>query len=252
MDFDLIIINGDSFAAGNGLNEQHSFETGEKKENIPPFSYGYFLSKKMKIPIINLALGGVSNEGIVRRSLSLLEKYKFYKPYDNLFNLNLSNYNKILFITQWTFFHRFTIYFNNEHKQIIPVSNSNLEFSDFGNKKHSFKKFLNSKIDLESDDEAYFDKFYYDYFLYNEFMKSKKNIVHYNLFLGERLPDDVLKNINEFKTKIICNKNISFDNIKSIEFETNGNIKDGHYGLKSCNILSERIFKYIKKENYGV
>jgi len=252
MEFDLIIINGDSFAAGNGLDEQYIFETGGEKDKIPPFSYGHFLAREMQIPLINLALGGVSNEGIIRRSLSLLQKYEFYKPYGSLFNFDLSKYNKILFITQWTFFHRFSFYFENIHRQIIPNFNVELELNEFGNKAVSFRNFLNSKMDLESDESAYFDKFYYDYFLYNEFIKSKENIFHYNLFLGERLPDNVLENINKFKTKIISDKNISFENIRTIEFETNGNIKDGHYGLKSCQILSERIFEYIKKENYGL
>lgn len=252
MDFDLIIISGDSFAAGSGLIEQYMFERKTERDKIPPLSYGYFLSEKMGIPLLNISIGGASNEGIIRRSLSLLEKYEFYKPYDRLFNFDLSNYNKILFITQWTFFHRFTFYFENEHKQIIPNKEVMLELNEFGDKANSFKKFLESKIDLEFDDFLCFDKFYYDYFLYNEFMKSKENIFHYNLFLAERLPQNLLNKIETFKTNIISDRNISFENIKTIDFETNGNIKDGHYGLKSCDILSDRIFEYLKKENYGL
>lgn len=255
MNFDLIIVNGDSFSNGDGATEQYMLETGKQTQD--KISWAYFLSEQTNIPIINISLGGSSNEGIIRRTLSLFERKNFKNKNNFDFSQLGNEYSdfdfsdkKILFITQWSFFDRFNFVFKNSHLQIqsanLPECYTNSGI--FEDKSNSFKMYMESKIDLDTN-ESNFNKFIYEYVLYNNYIKANNNnIFHVNFFIKQDFQNTQYNTLNQFNFNLITNRNINLYGLKTVNQESKGVICDYHFGVDSCKTLAKRFIDFIKKE----
>jgi len=99
MTYDVILINGDSYTAPT---TRHSV-------------YGDWLSKKLNIPVVNLAIPGANNERILRSSVEYLEKTKYKNPF---------------VIVGWSFIRRLEVWYYGNNKNVlkrIPDNNTILE-----------------------------------------------------------------------------------------------------------------------------
>lgn len=265
MKFDLIIVNGDSYSDGAGIFEQFQYEN-KIEPNVNKIGWASFLADKLNIPIINLALGGSSNKSIINRTLRLLENDEFYFHIDTDHSKNkkfdLNNYKNILFITQWSFFHRFPIYVKNEYRDLSP--NMYKGFEEYLNDSSLYKKYedyFNLRFGFVYDDIFNGKSFVTDYKLYNSYLSTKQNIKHLNwpfvqfqtVGNDEIVPfhrldfKPIYEKIKSFPYTLIDNECIKLDDLKTVRAETNGVINDSHIGLHSSKIIADRFVEYLKK-----
>lgn len=260
MKFDLIVVNGDSFSDGGGVREQFIFEN-QKEPNVFKIGWASFLSEKLNIPIINLAVGGTSNKSIINKTLRFLENDTFFYhrdcSYPIISNFNLKNYNNILLITQWSFFHRFPVYVKNEYSEITP--NMYCGFKENLNDDSLFEKYkeyFDLKFGIIDNEQFVARNFVTEYFLYNSYLSNKKNVTHYNwLFVPFEFGPSRFnflsfkEKVKSFPFKLINNDDIRTDDLKTVAEETNSKIDDSHYGLHSCKIMADRFVDYLIKEH---
>jgi hypothetical protein len=90
MNYDCIIINGDSYSA----------------PTIHHKVYGDFLSKKLGIPVKNFAIPGSNNQRILRSSIEYLQKVK-------------SEYQNPLVIIGWSFVRRIEVWYYGNNKKLL-------------------------------------------------------------------------------------------------------------------------------------
>jgi hypothetical protein len=90
MNYDCILINGDSYSAP------------EKNTKV----YGDFLSEHYGIPVKNFAVHGSNNDRILRSSIEYLHEVK-------------SEYNNPLVIIGWTFIRRLEIWYTGTHQKLL-------------------------------------------------------------------------------------------------------------------------------------
>ena len=105
------------------------------------------------------------------------------------------------------------------------------------------------------DDEFNGRNFITDYLLYNNYLSNKKNITHFNWpfvpFLHKKTSNDfILKKIKSLPYEIIDNDCVNLFDLKTVEEETNGNVKDGHFGLESSKIMADRLIEYLRSLNF--
>jgi hypothetical protein len=91
MNYDCIIINGDSYSAPG--------QSGIKV-------YGDFLSEKLGIPVNNVAIHGSSNQRILRSSIEYIHQTR-------------KQYKNPLILIGWSFIHRAEIWYHGNNKDII-------------------------------------------------------------------------------------------------------------------------------------
>jgi hypothetical protein len=262
MNFDLIVVNGDSFSDGGGTYEQYKYENNSE----PPVSkigWPFFLSQKLKIPIVNLSTGGTSNRSIINKSIRFLEDDDFYYHrdcsidgiFDKIDNFNINNYQNILFITQWSYLHRFPFYIKDEYREMSPNMYNGLREeinSDILFEK--YKEYADLRFGTIYKEKFNGKNFITDYLLYNTYLSTKKNITHYNWpFVPFQYDTDsknyfVLEKIKNFKFNLIDKNCIDLDDLKKVREETNGVISDDHYGLNSTKIMADRLIEFLKKD----
>jgi hypothetical protein len=88
MNFDCVFINGDCYSAPN-----KDFAV-----------YGEHISQSLKLPLVNLAAAGSSNDRILRSSIEFVESKKFQNP---------------LIIVAWTFIRRIELWYHGDNQRII-------------------------------------------------------------------------------------------------------------------------------------
>ena len=259
MKFDLLVINGDSFSDGAGVREQYILEN-KSEPDVFKIGWASFLSKKLNIPIINLSVGGTSNKSIINKTLRFLEDDTFYYHHDcsypKIENFNLNNYKNILFITQWSFLHRFPVYIKNQYYELTPNMYNGIK-ADLKNDVlfEKYKEYFDLKFSVIDNETSIIKNFITDYFLYNSYLSTKKNITHYNWpyvpfdFGPFNASYDIARDkIKSFPYKLITNECVMIKDLKSVKFETDGIINDAHYGLHSSNLMADRLMEYLKKE----
>ena len=266
---DLIITNGDSFTDGAGTSEQYAYENNLNRIN----QYGWpeILSKKLNIPLINLAKGGSSNEAIMRRGIAFLEQNNIL--WDCVINnkfldLNLNECN-ILFITQYSYLHRINIGISEDLNEFKNYQISHSLCGELSKKSKHLTDGVTTIVNgMHTLTDYGYDtyKFVFDYFMYNSYFKAKNNILHLN---WGYIPFNYIENVNtpkrnydiflekcennlsNFEFKMINKKDVPMKDFKSCTEETNGVINDGHYGLHSNELMVERLSNYLK-ESYGI
>jgi hypothetical protein len=259
--FDLLVVNGDSYSDGGGVYQQYEYING-KAPDVFKIGWAQFLAEKLNIPIINLAVGGTSNRSIINKSLRFLENDEFYYHQDSselsklhIKDFNLNNYKNILFVTQWSFFHRFPFYVKNEYKEMTPNTFTQMkEFLGNDSMFEKYKEYTDLRFTFIYDEKFDGRNFITDYLLYNSYLSNKKNITHLNWpfvsFLSKNTKYDfVLEKIKSFPYEIIDNDCINLNDLKTVEQETNGAVRDGHFGLESSKIMADRLIDYLKN-NY--
>ena len=95
MNYDCILINGDSYSAPTNYKV-----------------YGNFLSEKLGIPVINFAIPGSNNQRILRSSIEYLQQIK-------------SEYSNPLVVIGWSFIRRIEVwYYGNNQKLLNAIPDS--------------------------------------------------------------------------------------------------------------------------------
>lgn len=268
MEFDLIIVNGDSYSDGAGVFEQYEYEN-KTEPNINKIGWTSFLADSLNIPIVNIALGGTSNKSIINRTLRFLENDEFYFhvdcAYPKIENFNLNDYKNILFITQWSYFHRFPIYIKNEYKDLSPnLYNGFEQYLNDSKLFKSYKDYFDLRFGIVYDDVFNGKSFVTDYKLYNDYLSTKQNITHINwpfvpfqntgkefVSFHRNVFKFVYEKIKQFPYTLIDNDSIKIDDLHTVRDETDGVINDSHIGLHSSKIIANRFVEYLKKE-YGI
>jgi len=274
--FDLIVVNGDSFTDGGGATEQWNYENPNNKVN--KIAWAEFLSKKLDIPLINLAEGGSSNEVIMRRTIDFFENKKCFS-HTNMKSFTNDGSKNILYITQWSYLNRISINLTldnrlnniqinnspqpdliNYFKNIYKISFENSQWIFDNVKKYTFSRAALSDYEIDSND------FIFKYFMFNNYLKSKSNITNLNWFYTtfnytkEHNPSDAyskilskLENtINSFEfDNLISETNVYMKDCKTVFDETNGVISDMHIGLHSNELMAERLHTHLKNR-YGI
>lgn len=263
---DLIITNGDSFTDGAGTSEQYAYENN--LNTINQYGWPEILSKKLNIPLINLAKGGSSNEAIMRRSVSFLEQNNIF--WDSSINNASLNERSILFITQYSYLHRINIGISEDTNQFKNYQVTHSLCSDLSKKSKHLTDGVTTIVEgihrlTDYGYDSY--KFTFDYFMYNSYFKTKNNILHLN---WGYLPFNYIENgidnpknnhdiflekcennLSNFEFKMINKNDVYMCDVKTCIDETNGVINDAHYGLHSNELMVERLSNHLK-ESYGI
>jgi hypothetical protein len=267
---DLIITNGDSFTDGAGTSEQYAYENNLNVIN--QFGWPEILSKKLNIPLINLAKGGSSNEAIMRRSIAFLEQSNILWDFvmkNKFLDLNLNECN-ILFITQYSYLHRINIGVSEDLNQFRNYQVSHSLCDELSKKSKHLTDGVTTIVNgMHTMCDYGYDsyKFTFDYFMYNSYFKTKTNILHlnwgylpfnyitsdldnpkhnYEIFL-----EKCENNLSSFEFKMINKNDVYMGDVKTCIDETNGVINDTHYGLHSNELMVERLSNHLK-ESYGI
>jgi hypothetical protein len=149
-DFDLIVVNGDSFSFGDGQFIENQYKKGrivkdfseltpKEIEFASLFDYvnnwGSHMGEKANLPVLNISQAGSCNEFILRRYMDLFEDATF-EYHVNLFPKEryfiqqdkikvagvdeFSSYKHPLIITQLSYSHRYPIRYDNKYYVIHP------------------------------------------------------------------------------------------------------------------------------------
>ena len=274
--FDLIVVNGDSFTDGGGATEQWNYENPNNTVN--KIAWAEFLSKKLNIPLINLAEGGSSNEAIIRRTIDFFENKKCFWHGNQKSFINDDNKN-ILYITQWSYLNRISFnltlddklnniqinntpqpdllhYFRNSYK--MSSENSQWLFDNI--KKSTFSRAALSDYSIDSND------FVFKYYMFQQYLKSKPNLTSLNWFYVtfnytkehnsvdaySKMLLKLQNTIDSFEfDNLISETNVYMKDCKTVFDETSGAISDMHIGVHSNELMAERLHTHLKNK-YGI
>lgn len=282
--FDLIIVNGDSFADGGGVVEQYKFENGTYSPDTK-LSWASFLSESLNIPLVNIAMGGSSNKVIFEKNVDFINQsgVMYYDSNEsdikNFKKLNIDiKTAKILWITSWTYVHRLYIplliqknsEFINQNISLTTTIDSNFENylirNKFDNPSYLFDcvKKMNIGLTGLSDYGYHFREFLNTYYLNNKIITSYNNITHFNwlyvpfsYYKNEPKNDGInyfnwLENkLLEFDFNLINREDVYMNDLRTCTQETNGKLDDTHIGLHSSKLMANRLFDYLKQK-YGI
>lgn len=195
-DFDLIVINGDSFSFGDGQFIENQYKKGrivkdfseltpKEIEFASLFDYvnnwGSHMGEKANLPVLNISQAGSCNEFILRRYMDLLKdsvfdyhvnlfpKEKYFIQQDKIKVGDVwefSNYRNPLMITQLSYSHRYPIHHDGKYYVIHP----NMMFDE------------NSIKYKELQDDTKLIETIKDHFFYTTSYKS-----HYEMFMKDLL-----------------------------------------------------------------
>lgn len=286
MNYDLVIINGDSFSEGNGLCRQFDRFTHDCKDYElwlelkkhseaevfldRSFSWGTMISKKLNVPILNISKSGSSNKSILRRWYYLFNvgptkndehifDYKIGEEHWGFLYPNkkeFTKFNKIDFfkfknplcITQWSSSYRGDI----TYRSLVQTVNPGL--SDFETLKNWVDEF-NIPLDLEK---------FYNFFEYYNNLMNTEYLIHYenlnHLLAFKGLMDSFnfngysiyhrMSNTMEFKYNKVVHNLLDSSQTKEIESNTytlkDVGIENLHYSLEGHEYFGENILEMIK------
>lgn len=288
MNYDIVIINGDSFSEGNGLYRQFDTYKEEckyyqywldlkKKSNSEvfldrSFSWGLKIAELLNVPLLNISKSGSSNKSILRRWYYLFgikpkvnpnfiydykngeEHWAFLDPNKKefeKFNEKLfKNYKSPLCITQWSGSFRADITF----KSLVHSLNPGMNQIDI------VEKWLEqNQIPLDKDK-------FYTFFTYFSNLALSEYLVQYenlnNLFAyNSLLNTNGVKGFSiahrmadtmEFEYDKIVNGVLPIDKTRDIETETytlkDVGIDNLHYSLEGHEHFGESILNLIQNK----
>lgn len=253
--FDLLIINGDSFSDGGGVYEQFAYENGYELPTTLKPGWALFLSELLNVPICNLARGGQSNKSMINSTIRFLENDSYFYHFNNSNNqqIDLADYKNILFITQWSFLHRFNVFYDNMFIDIMPNGyDEKLKYYISDESTHSqYKSYVDLRYGCIDNKETVEMDFITNYFLYNSYLKTKSNITHLNWGFVPFLQHkeyyiDAKNKLKEFPFNFI-DDDIDMNDLKSVAEVTNGKVNDSHYCWDSNKKMAQRVFDYLQK-----
>lgn len=221
-DFDLIVVNGDSFTFGDGQFIENQYKKGrivrdfseltsKEVEFASLFDYvnnwASHMGEKANLPILNISQAGSCNEFILRRYMdlfgdasfeyhvNLFPKEKYFIQQDKIKVAGIdefSNYNYPLFITQMSYSHRYPIRYNDKYYVIHP----NFIFDDnsikYGELRED-KKLVTTLKDhffLTTTYKSHYEMFIKDLISIKSYIESKKFVHFIFIFFSE---SDILK-----------------------------------------------------------
>lgn len=287
MNYDIVIINGDSFSEGNGLYRQFDTYKEEckyydywlelkKKSNSEvfldrSFSWGLKIAELLDIPLLNISKSGSSNKSILRRWYYLFgikpkvnpnfiydyktgdEHWVYLHPNKKEFNQfnesSFKNYKSPLCITQWSGSFRADITFKSLVHSLNPGMN---QINVVENWLHQ------NQIPLDKDK-------FYTFFTYFSNLALSEYLVQYenlnNLFAYKALLESNsikgysiahrMADTMEFKYDGIVEGVLPIDSTRDIEHNTytlkDVGIDNLHYSLEGHEYFGESILKLIQK-----
>lgn len=290
-DHDIIVINGDSFTFGDDLffEKQHLLRVPLKpmdmmfeKEFEIAYTYNYtnnwgsLLGKKLDKPVLNISQCGSNNEFILRRYMDLLEDGVEFDYHVSLFDKeryfiqkdqiqfqdvgSFKNYEHPLFITQISYSHRYSIFYNDKYFSIHPGFFFNVEDLKYNELKRdeNYVKLLRDHFQQTTSFKTYYDSFIKDLISIRSYIQSKG---HKHLILIFYPESDILPlaEDNNKPQSIFIDFIDNLDNVfflykdalkmESISDTTKDTVKSRHFSHHTHSNISDFIINEIQKNS---
>jgi hypothetical protein len=288
MNYDLVVINGDSFSEGNGLYRQFTtykeeckyydywLELQQHSTNEVfldrSFSWGLRIAELLGVPLLNISKSGSSNKSILRRWYYLCgiaptsnpqfiydykvgeENWVFLEPNKKVFKKHsrqlFKNYKNPLCITQWSGSYRADMAYKSLVHSLNPGMNQIGIVEDW---------LKNNDIPVDSEKFHTFFS-YFTNFVMNDYLvqyENLNNLMAYNQLMQMNGFESYsiahrMANTMDFGYDRILNNVLPIKETKRIEENTytlkDVGIENLHYSLEGHEYFGESILNMIQKD----
>jgi hypothetical protein len=288
MNYDLVVINGDSFSEGNGLYRQFTtykeeckyydywLELQQHSTNEVfldrSFSWGLRIAELLGVPLLNISKSGSSNKSILRRWYYLCgiaptsnpqfiydykvgeENWVFLEPNKKVFKKHsrqlFKNYKNPLCITQWSGSYRADMAYKSLVHSLNPGMNQIGIVEDW---------LKNNDIPVDSEKFHIFFS-YFTNFVMNDYLvqyENLNNLMAYNQLMQMNGFESYsiahrMANTMDFGYDRILNNVLPIKETKRIEENTytlkDVGIENLHYSLEGHEYFGESILNMIQKD----
>jgi hypothetical protein len=288
MNYDLVVINGDSFSEGNGLYRQFTTYKEECKYYDywlalqqhstnevfldRSFSWGLRIAELLGVPLLNISKSGSSNKSILRRWYYLCgiaptsnpqfiydykvgeENWVFLEPNKKVFKKHsrqlFKNYKNPLCITQWSGSYRADMAYKSLVHSLNPGMNQIGIVEDW---------LKNNDIPVDSEKFHTFFS-YFTNFVMNDYLvqyENLNNLMAYNQLMQMNGFESYsiahrMANTMDFGYDRILNNVLPINETKRIEENTytlkDVGIENLHYSLEGHEYFGESILNMIQKD----
>jgi len=210
---------GDSFTESFTKKTEWKFDYLNWK-GYTPKSFGEFISDKLKLYHINLAIGGTDNYTILDTIIGSLDKIKK----DDVIVIGWSNTMRFRVVTNTNIFSTIrpglldNILYSNDKIKYIELSNSTLK-----------------EMCINRDSNIYIDELN-NYIKLLNFTFNNNKIIHWSPFAQDR--EGLNTNLKTTKR------------YETLKDETNGLINDGHFSENGHKALSEDLIDLINNYSF--
>lgn len=258
-DFDLVIINGDSFSFGDGQFIENQFKKGRIVRDFSELTpkeiefaslydyvnnWGSHISEKENLPVLNISQAGSCNEFILRRYMDLFGDCEFdyhvnLFPKDRYFIQqekikvgdvkDYKTYNNPLVITQMSYSHRYPVRYDEKYYVIHPnmiFDENSIKYKELRDDKKLVET-IKDHFFMTTSYKSHYDAFMRDLISIKSYVESKNYTHLIYIFFSE---SDILKiaqdaNVppKDFVDHMNSFKNVFFLHQDALKFE---NIKD--------------------------
>jgi hypothetical protein len=275
-DFDLIVINGDSFSFGDGQFIENQYKKGriikdfseltpKEIEFASLFDYvnnwGSHMGEKSNLPVLNISQAGSCNEFILRRYMDLFEDANF-EYHVNLFPKEryfiqqekikvagvdeFSAYKNPLIITQLSYSHRYPIRYNDKYYVIHPnmmFDENSIKYRELQDDSHLINT-IKDHFFLTTSYKSYYEGFIKDLLSIKSYVESK-NFTHLiYIFFSESDILKVAKDANvpprQFVEHMNTFMNVFFLHKDALKFENIRDVTNGE--INSYHFSKESHF----------
>lgn len=221
-DFDLIVINGDSFSFGDGQFIENQYKKGRVVKDFSELTpkeiefaslfdyvnnWGSHMGEKSNLPVLNISQAGSCNEFILRRYMDLFEDANF-EYHVNLFPKEryfiqqdkikvagideFSAYKNPLIITQLSYSHRYPIRHNDKYYVIHPnmmFDENSIKYKELQDDPHLINT-IKDHFFLTTSYKSHYEGFIKDLISIKSYVASKNYTHLIYIFFSE---SDILK-----------------------------------------------------------
>lgn len=221
-DFDLIVINGDSFSFGDGQFIENQYKKGRTIKDLSELTpkeiefaslfdyvnnWGSHMGEKSNLPVLNISQAGSCNEFILRRYMDLFKDANF-EYHVNLFpkeryfiqqeKIKVSNvdefatYKNPLIITQLSYSHRYPIRYNDKYYVIHPnmmFDENSIKYRELQDDPHLIDT-IKDHFFLTTSYKSHYEGFVKDLISIKSYVESKNCTHLIYIFFSE---SDILK-----------------------------------------------------------
>lgn len=221
-DFDLVVINGDSFSFGDGQFIENQFKKGKIVRDFSELTpkeiefaslydyvnnWGSHFGEKANLPVLNISQAGSCNEFILRRYMDLFQdcnfdyhvnlfpKERYFIQQDKLKVASVNDFNTYknpLFITQMSYSHRYPIRYDDKYYVIHPnmiFDENSVKYKELRDDEKLIETIKNHFF-LTTSYKSYYDSFMRDLISIRSYIESKKHTHLIYIFFSE---SDILK-----------------------------------------------------------
>ncbi len=275
-DFDLIVINGDSFSFGDGQFIENQYKKGrvikdfseltpKEIEFASLFDYvnnwGSHMGEKANLPVLNISQAGSCNEFILRRYMDLLGDAKF-DYHVNLFpkeryfiqqdKIKVADINEFpayknpLFITQMSYSHRYPIRYNDKYYVIHPnmmFDENSIKYKELQDDKKLIET-IKDHFFLTTSYKSHYEMFMKDLISIKSYIESKKYKHLIYIFFSESDILKIAKDADVPPRQFVVHKNtflnVFFLHKDALKFENISDVTNGE--IKSFHFSRESHF----------